>query len=210
MPLNLKDSEDSKQPNNVKKEPILHKPKQDLTTISKIILWIVAVIVIVGGMYALIKFGLIGKKKEPITEQAITQSIDTIMTTEPPLQTTIPEQIPPSLENKPIIEKETPKKISKPKTEHNGPELKRETNKLSYREAFTIFIGSFTTKEKAEKEAARWNKEKIVVSVGEYNVMGNTVFRLCYGKYNSHEEAKNEAEKIKDKFIYGYWIGKIN
>ena len=209
MPLNLKDSEEEKQINKTKLEPILHKPKQDLNATSKVVLWIVTVIVIVGGMYALIKFGIMSKKKEIPQETILTQSTDTVTVPESVQTTSTPQADIPRSESTLKTESTIAKKTEKPTPEREIKRVVKETHKHIGNGQYTIFIGSFGSKDKAEKSATRWNKDEYTAFVGEFEVKGHTVYRVCLGHFESYDQAKNEAEKLKSKFESGYWIGKI-
>ncbi|MGA2622810.1 MAG: SPOR domain-containing protein [Bacteroidota bacterium] len=67
---------------------------------------------------------------------------------------------------------------------------------------YTIFIGSYKEKALADDEASRWNEAGYPAFVTDKNGW----HRVSLGKYTSKNEARQQAEKLKDAFESGYYI----
>ena len=70
---------------------------------------------------------------------------------------------------------------------------------------YSIFIGSFRDKSKAEEEASRWRVAGYSSTVSEKAKW----FRLAIGRYATKKEAIEVAQKLSDAFEAGYWIDKV-
>jgi cell division protein FtsN len=110
------------------------------------------------------------------------------------------------IEVKPEIKKETRPTVKAEKK----PEMKTGTKPVekiseSTTGEYSIFIGSFRDKSKAEEEAGRWREAGYTSTVSEKAKW----YRLAIGRYATKKEAIEVAQKLSDAFEAGYWIDKV-
>lgn len=98
------------------------------------------------------------------------------------------------------VKKEAEKKVL-PKT---IPEIKNA--KLTG--GYSIFIGSFRDRKRAEEEAQRWSDAGFEVAISEksFNSRSGKWYRVHIGNFSDREEARKLALKLADAFEGGYWI----
>ena len=87
--------------------------------------------------------------------------------------------------------------------------LKAETTspvRLTGKGKYTICVASYPSKPTAEEEANRWNEAGYHGFVNQVSVKNGIVFRVCLGRYTTRNEARKDAEKLKEGFESGYWI----
>ncbi len=98
------------------------------------------------------------------------------------------------------VKKEIEKKVL-PKT---IPEIKN--TKLTG--GYSIFIGSFRDRKRAEEEAQRWTGAGFEVAISEksFNSRSGKWYRVHIGNFSDREEARKLALKLADAFEGGYWI----
>lgn len=110
------------------------------------------------------------------------------------------------IEVKPEINKEKKPTVKAEKK----PEMKTGTKPVekiseSTTGEYSIFIGSFRDKSKAEEEASRWREAGYTSTVSEKGEW----YRLAIGRYATKKEAIEVAQKLSDAFEAGYWIDKV-
>jgi septal ring-binding cell division protein DamX len=110
------------------------------------------------------------------------------------------------IEAKPEVKKETKPTV---KTEKK-PEMKAGTKPVekipeNVTGDYSIFIGSFRDKSKAEEEASRWREAGYTSTVSEKAKW----YRLAIGRYATKKEAIEVAQKLSDAFEAGYWIDRV-
>ena len=235
MALNIKDTEDGGETGNSKMGPPVHKPKTDMSggTKAGIAIGIVAAVCI--GLFMMYKAGMFGSRREPVPQEVFTQPVEVdtaaMMAAAESLGTqaadttfTEPMAAPPKQEMKTAPKTEEPKHIAKSK-----PEPKREIKHEKKREAkatiksepkpvvkqpvgsgnFTIYIGSYSSKTSADEEAGRWSEAGYQSFVSESSGKKGVLFRVCLGRYPSRDDARRQAEKLKDAFEGGYWVDAV-
>jgi cell division protein FtsN len=89
-------------------------------------------------------------------------------------------------------------------------EIKAETKKVdkileSTIGEYSIIIGSFRDRSKAEAEASKWKEVGYISTVSEKA----NWYRLAIGKYATKKEALENAKKLADGFEGGYWIEQV-
>ena len=220
MPLNLKENEESGRAGGPKSEPIVHKPKENMSGGSKTILVTVVVIVLIVGVGVLYKSGYIGMKKNTSTEEMFIQPTDTAKavpvdsvavsrSVEQPKSETVGQ-----LRNEKPMTNETGKVQPKSKTKlskkHQAqPEPKAEAKsspKPIGTGQYTIYAGSYKSKTTADEEVGRWNEAGYQAFVRERPDKTGTLYSVCLGHYGTKDEAQQQAEKLKDAFEGGYWV----
>jgi cell division protein FtsN len=107
---------------------------------------------------------------------------------------------------KPEIKKETkPTAIIEKKPDMKAVTKPVEKKSESATGEYSIFIGSFRDKSKAEEEAGRWRDAGYTSTVSEKAKW----YRLAIGRYSTKKEAIEDAQKLSDAFEAGYWIDKV-
>lgn len=97
---------------------------------------------------------------------------------------------------------EVKKDIEKKALPKPVPEIKRP--KLTG--GYSIFIGSFRDRKRAEGEAQRWSEAGYEVAISEKSFTGGKWYRVHIGNFSDKEEARKLALKLADAFEGGYWI----
>ncbi len=90
------------------------------------------------------------------------------------------------------------------------PEIKADTKKADKIQGstigeYSIIIGSFRERSKAEAEASKWKEVGYISTVSEKS----NWYRLVIGKYATKKEALEDAKKLADGFEGGYWIEQV-
>ncbi len=231
MPLNIKDTEESGQSGSSKVGPPVHKPKTDMSGGTKMAITIVVIAIMGVGIFMMYKAGMFGSKHESQPQQVSMQPVDTTAMTASPdtmlaaQQTeTPPAQVieEPKKEQQMASKTEEPKSKPKSKAKHEAaPEKKREIKTEPKHEVampvkqpagsgnYTIYAGSYTSKNTANEEAGRWNEAGYQAFVNESSGKKGTMYRVCVGRYPTKDQAKQQAEKLKDAFESGYWVDVI-
>ncbi len=70
---------------------------------------------------------------------------------------------------------------------------------------YTIYIASYIDKADADAEIARWK----AAGFDAFDVHAVGHYRVALGQYAAVGEAQRTAEKWKEAFENGYWIGKL-
>ncbi len=71
--------------------------------------------------------------------------------------------------------------------------------------AYTVYIGSYTTEAPAAEEVSRWKDAGFAAAI----IHANNHFRVSLGSYPTIKDAREFAKKWQEAFEYGYWIGKV-
>ena len=77
---------------------------------------------------------------------------------------------------------------------------------LDNKDAFTIQIGAFGSKDNAKRQRDVFKERGYRVSLGKKDVAGNTLHLVWIGQYSSYGEALSEARILKAKFGVNYGI----
>jgi len=216
MPFDFKNPEEEQQEQAPEKpQPILHKPRASGLPWKRIILIVGGILVLCAVAFIVFKTNLLKKKKaEPpkIVETVTPQKADTTaqVTAQPaPPPETNPPQVreepkkPPLKKVEPTPRKGLPPVVRKePKKETAPPKISKPPSAPVGSGQYTIFIGSFKQKSLADDEASRWNEAGYQAFVTERKGW----HRVSLGKYGSKDEARQQAEKLKEAFETGYWI----
>ena len=203
-------------------QPILHKPKGANPLMGKMGIIIGgAVVLLVVGFFV---FRWVKNKKAAapptVVENVVPQKQDTTTQAPPPAtmtqtQTQAPPQMVTSTPPEKNMTKKSDKQPSIAKKEKVEPPPKKEPvvketpppprQVASGSGEFTIFVGSFKSKLSADDLSSRWHDAGYDAFVSEKGIL----YRVCLGKYSLKAEAQSQADKLKDAFEDGYWIGKF-
>ncbi len=188
---------------------------------KKTILWIIIGIVAIGLIYFALYSNYFKKTEKPSSSQVVTnftpQNPDTL--SESPYDTTgmmqdstsyqsNPDEntgvIKETKETAPEIKKNQPEPVKKAETK--PVEKKKElTSKPTSKGSLTIYVASFDTKAKAEKEMKQLKKKKIE----SFLVHKDGRYRVAIGKYTSKEKAKKDLNHYKKTINKDSWVDKI-
>ena len=194
MPFNLKNAAENKKPPETP-QPILHNPSTAGSTISRAALVIFIIAVFSAASFLIYKSGIF-KGKEKVTVGTSTESALTI--SEAPASAQAQQFINPAISSGTGSPAVGAKKDSSPVDEksHVRPQSGG---------GYTIYIGSFKSRENAEKEIKRLGTNSqqamIIEKEGWYHV--------AFGRYATRDAASEEAEKRKDFFRSGYHIARL-
>ncbi len=185
MPLNIQDSEENKIPAPGKPErpPVIIAPPdmEKAWSLKNILLWVFLVVALVSAFFLLFQFGIIsGGDGDTAAVPA--------KTVEPPkAQVSVP--VPPA----PAPGKE---KAS------SGDRRERLT---TVEGDYTIFISAFHAAADAEELAGRWERAGYPAFVQH----SSGWYRVALGRYQTVALARAEAEKLRQAFEEGYYIGRV-
>jgi hypothetical protein len=229
--LNIKDEPKR----NFKRQPLSPFRRAPLSggggTTLHVMIVLGVIILIAVGVYLANNFGYIHlwTKKAPVPavvpqqqESQLLTSVDSIAAAQPvpvpstpePKKTTVAKKSEVKTEKKPEVKAE---KKSEVKTEkklevkaEEKPEIKaapKQAIKIpeSTIGEYSIIIGSFRDKSKAEAEASKWKEVGYISTVSEKA----NWYRLAIGKYATKKEALEDAKKLADGFEGGYWIEQV-
>ena len=163
-------------------------PKRDMGGIVKMLVIVIVLVGLGGGGFYLYNSGklpFVSKKTSlppPATEVAPPQ----------------PEQAPPA----PTTAAVTPP-VEKAKTPATPAKL--EMGKGS----FTVVIGSFQTKKKAEEELARWANAGYPAMVSEKRSGESMWYRVSLGRYETRKTAMKAGKDMEHMFEMGYWVDRV-
>jgi len=166
--------------------------------ISPILQVLIAVIVLGGITFALNYFGVIHLwgKKQPTLTSSLPE----------PLPPVIEEQFPAQTETPAITETQQPKQqttvpITKP-TQTKPPELGTGQ--------FTVQVSAWQSKSKADAEVAKLVDAGLPGFVAEEFVGGTTWYRVRVGRYGSRQEASQERERLQLMLADQLWVAQVS
>jgi cell division septation protein DedD len=210
MPFDDEDEPVENQPNPAESlpkrpGPILHTPKSGIDIPFKIVIPIILVIAVgIGGYWY---YNTKMKKKTPPPVVVNMAPIDTTQMQSlavQPEDTAMAKEQPPPAETKKgkVKPGKTVAKLESPKpiTEETHPKAT-----LSTTGKYSIVLGSFKSKQNADDLYAHWK----AAGYPAFLTTKGAWFKVSIGKYPSIEEAKKEAEKMRDSFKDGYLIEAI-
>jgi septal ring-binding cell division protein DamX len=219
MPLNIRDTEEKGRTPELKPQPILRKQEEKKPLPMKLIIIAGGIVLLAIVLIWLYKAGVMSGKKTASAETEFTQSTEatTVAPAEsvaavPPAENYTEEAAKPEIAEKPTAKKTDQAVMRKAEKVKPTMESKHEPKRQSLTTEtgqFTIYIASYSTKATAEDEVNRWNDAGYKAFVNEYAVKGRMSYRVCLGRYVKKADARQEAEKLKDAFESGYWIGEI-
>ena len=210
MSLKLKENESQENTGGKRMEPIVHAPKESLPGRSKTIIWVVVVIVLIVGIGILYKFGIISNKKPSNNEQVFTGSADTVKAAAggPSIGQQQSETVGGAVGEKSTVKNEQNKQTRQGTKQIASHQVSPEHNTGTQPAAgqFTIYIGTYTSKTVAGEESDRWNEAGYQSFVSEHSGKKGSEYRVCLGRYADKNDARKQAEKLKDAFEGGYWV----
>lgn len=189
------------------------------------------IILIAVGVYLANEYGYIHlwTKKPPAPavvpqqqESQLLTSVDSIAAAQPvpvpstpePKKTTVTKKPEVKVEKKPEVKTEKKSEVKAEKKleviAEKKTEIKAETKQaikmpVSTTGEYSIIIGSFRDRAKAEAEASKWKEVGYISTVSEKS----NWYRLAIGKYATKKEALENAKKLADGFEGGYWIEQV-
>ena len=83
------------------------------------------------------------------------------------------------------------------------PQLRQEEPKMTDRGALAVYISSYRNRADAEEEAGRW----VAAGFSSFVSDAGGWHRVAFGRFEAPDRAREEAEKWKQAFEEGYWIG---
>ncbi len=195
MPLNVNESEDRKEPSSVvPPEPPGPEPAGGGGGRRGVVLWIVLLAVVASGVFLAIQFGIIPTGKAP--DPRVSAAGDP-----PPTGPAVADQGPGDSITPPAPAGETsaPVGTGKGRAGSVGGPTDTDGN-------YTIFISAYSLATDAEELAGRWRK-------AGYNAFIRHTsgwYRVGLGRYRTIAGAREEAERLRQAFEEGYWIGRAD
>ncbi len=170
---------------------------------SPLLLILVILVVLAGGVYALNYFKVIkifGKKTPKIAE-VMPEALPP-----PETGTTDLGSVPPTTTETPAVESPTPEPAPEPTPppEHVTPAIPP-----SGSGSYTVQVSSWTTKAKADEEAARLSSAGYGAFVEDAVVGGENWFRVRVGRYGSPKEARAAAAELQKSMEDQLFVAKI-
>ena len=232
MAFNPRDEQEGEVKEVERPQPILHTPRSGGGMGVKLVV-IVFVLAVLGAATFLV-YNTFYKGKGQAPPPAVVQELPS---TQAPADTSQPvvqqpaQQQPAQQQPTPVVKKKQPEPVIKPTLIKKETPVKKEPvkkepapkkeipvkkqpaptkpipapTKTSGTGEFTIYIGSYRTKVNAEDEVKRWNEAGYQAFLSEQGGW----YRVALGRYATKEEARVQAEKLKEAFEAGYWVDKF-
>lgn len=191
MSLNFKENDQEPEENNRDVGPILHRPAESSGASPKLIVVIALVVILLAGAFVIYKFILHKNKQSPPKIEALTQGHDT--TKNNVAQNNIGEQSGVVSSAQSNVQTTTQPTVVEKKTEPDN----------SAKGNFTIYIARHKTQTVADEEAGRWKDAGYTSAV----FLIDGWYCVSVGRFETSDEAKEEAEKLSDGFEAGYKVG---
>ncbi len=193
MPLNIQDSEDNTIPAPGKPErpptPIPPHETEKAWSLKNILLWVFLVVALVSAFFLLFQFGIIPGDGE--RDATVAVPVDAVAVPIDPAASASPEPTP-----------APPGAMAGEAKPSSGDQRERLT---SVEGEYTIFISAFHQAADAEELAGRWEKAGYPAFVQHTSGW----YRVGLGRYGTVVNARQEAERLRQAFEEGYYIGRV-
>lgn len=188
MPLNIQDSEERKKAppgSRAGSPPLPDGGKRG--GVTKLLLWILALVVIASAFFLLIQFGVIpgGRESKGSPGPADAPAVDSTRPQGAPADSGSGEAIP----------------AGRKSESEKAAELRQRL--AGNRGDFTIFISAFSSAADAQELSGRWER----AGYPSFVQHSGGWYRVGLGRYASVGSAREEAEKLRQALEEGYWIG---
>jgi len=184
MPLNTQRDDDSSERRPSGPEPIIPIAKEKGPPLNRIIGIVFFVLVLAAVVFLLYTYGVFNPKRKAKPPETTTQNVEPVKP--PPAPVTVT----------PETTAQAPAQIASQDTSQPVPVAVE-------KKLYTIYIGSYQTRNDAETEVSRWKEAGYDSFV--YDIPGWS--RVALGHFASIAEAKTLVDSLQQSFEQGYWIG---
>ncbi|HLX12679.1 MAG TPA: SPOR domain-containing protein [Bacteroidota bacterium] len=207
------EQERREEPQRQRPQPILHRPRATNPKIGMMAGGAVVLFFLILGGYFYMKNRSAGQNlNTPVAKvKTDTTAVKEILPADTSHQMIQQQNTPQETKKEKSGSMKTGKKTASMKSNESATAKKKsemteslpvEKSDMSTSGEYTIYIYSFRDKKNADDEAGRWKD----AGYPSYVTQHKSLYRVSLGRYPSKDEARKDAEKLKEGFESGYYI----